>query len=113
MVMEATTSPGHDGEFPFTEDEMAQAFSFAEDSTAARAHAQDAVRALARAPGWALGANTLLLLYVGSDTARAKIDALRERGVIEDAMDVAAWEARVTAFREDLQRRRPAPPGPA
>jgi hypothetical protein len=101
-----------EGAFPFTEDEMVEAFVLVEDPTTARQHARAAASALAP-PGmdWAMSGPTLLLLYLGSASARAKIDVLRARGTIQDAPGQPSWDERVNALREDLDRRKQTPPG--
>lgn len=99
-----------DGAFPFTLDELVHAFALVEDHATATEHARAVRRALRPDSDWAIAGQTLLLLYVSSESARESIDSLRASGVLADAPGDPPWELRVTALREELQRRRQFPP---
>ncbi|HET6765481.1 MAG TPA: hypothetical protein VFH27_17465 [Longimicrobiaceae bacterium] len=99
-----------EGAFPFTEDEMLQAFLLVEQPTVARRHARVAKDALTPEMDWAMSVQTLALLYIGSESARAKIDRLREQGDLPDREGEPTWAQRVAALRQSLGRGRQEPP---
>ena len=110
-AMQRQSLPSGDGAFPFTLDELVQGFALVEDRSTATEHAREALSALNPDSDWAMSGQTLLLLYVGSESARRKIDSLRAGGVLEDAPGAPSWDSRVQTLREELERRRQSPPG--
>jgi hypothetical protein len=63
--------------FPFTREELFQAFRMVEPESAARKHAAE-IASVGASQNWAMSEETLLLLSLASDEARSKADRLRK-----------------------------------
>lgn len=66
-----------DGDFPFTEDELAAELGLAFPDAEARRQAREAAASIQPGMDWALSETALVLLALASETGGAKVEALR------------------------------------
>ena len=65
--------------FPFTEDELFQAFCLVTDEQAARIQAREVIVAVGAEPRWEMSDESLALLALGSTSAAAKVELIRSQ----------------------------------